>query len=108
VDEWNFMSPRSREDLLGVIGRAAARFFDLVSRPALWDAPTAAGHWQLQIGHVSADGLTFEAGNADEAPVSADFDAATVVLTSYGRFSAGTWHGDPAPADRFQNLSFRI
>ena len=271
MDEWNFMSPKSRDNLLGTVRREAAGFFDLVSQPDLWEAPTAAGHWEVrdhvghmvdttegyfrafdavrgnttvpdalgvrhmnvmvdegarsfrdvpqaelverlktdfakmqeifagltdeewtgltpphkymgplpagfyasfqlvdyavhswdiregmgrchglgadaadllvplayivwsataevpaeiepfdvgvrvtgrnggdQIGHVSGEGLRFEAGDAGATPVGVEFDAASFVLTSYGRYNAGTWRGDPELADKFQNLFFRI
>jgi uncharacterized protein (TIGR03083 family) len=54
VSEWNFMSAESRKNLLEVIGREAAGFFDLVSVPETWEAPTAASLWQVRdhVGHL--------------------------------------------------------
>jgi len=37
-----------------------------------------------------------------------ELDAATIVLTSYGRMNAGTIRGDREVADRFLNSFFRI
>jgi hypothetical protein len=37
-----------------------------------------------------------------------EFDAASLVLTAFGRCNTGTVRGDAAIADRFLNLFFRI
>jgi len=41
------------------------------------------------------------------APVI-DFDAGSLVLTTFGRSNAGTVRGDQEIADRYLNLFFRI
>ena len=63
------------------------------------------GDTRLKVG---PDGVGYEAGSADNLPAVIEFDPATLVLTSYGRFNAGTVRGDQALADRFLNLFFRI
>jgi hypothetical protein len=57
---------------------------------------------------VGAEGITFEAGNADDLPNMIEFDPASFVLTAYGRTNAGTYRGDRDLLDRFCNLFFRI
>ena len=54
MSEWNFMNPESKDNLLQAVRREAAGFFDLVSAPDAWEAPTAAGHWQVgdHVGHM--------------------------------------------------------
>ena len=44
----------------------------------------------------------------DDLPAVIELDAATIVLTSYGRINAGTIRGDREVADRFLNSFFRI
>jgi uncharacterized protein (TIGR03083 family) len=57
---------------------------------------------------VSDQGMTFEPGEVDDLPAVIDFDAGSLVLTTFGRMNAGTVRGDEALADRFLNLFFRI
>jgi uncharacterized protein (TIGR03083 family) len=57
---------------------------------------------------VAADGMTYAAGAIDDLSCVLEFDAASLVLTTFGRCNAGTVRGDAAPADRFLNLFFRI
>jgi len=57
---------------------------------------------------VSADGLTYEPGEVSDLPTVIEFDPASFVLTAYGRYNAGTVRGDPAVAERFLSLFFRI
>jgi uncharacterized protein (TIGR03083 family) len=57
---------------------------------------------------VSDEGMQFEQGNVDELPAVIEFDAGSMVLTTFGRLNAGTARGDVALADRFLNLFFRI
>jgi uncharacterized protein (TIGR03083 family) len=54
MSEWNFMHADSKANLLRVVGQEAEKFFDLVSQPGCWEAPTAAGQWQVrdQVGHL--------------------------------------------------------
>lgn len=59
-------------------------------------------------GRVTADGLALSPEPIDDVPAVVEFDAASFVLTSYGRTNAGTWRGDASLADRFRNLFFRI
>ena len=57
---------------------------------------------------VAPEGVAAEAGNVDDLPVVFEFDPSSFVLTVFGRVNAGTYRGDPAIADRFLNLFFRI
>ncbi len=57
---------------------------------------------------VGPEGFVHEAGNVDDLPVVFEFDPSTLALTAFGRVNAGTYRGDPALADRFLNVFFRI
>jgi uncharacterized protein (TIGR03083 family) len=57
---------------------------------------------------VSPEGMAYEAGSADGEPCVLEFDAASFVLTAFGRCNAGTLRGDRRLADRFLNQFFRI
>jgi uncharacterized protein (TIGR03083 family) len=64
-----------------------------------------AGAYRVSIG---AEGMAYEAGSVDDLPAVIDFDAGSLVLTTFGRINGGTVRGDEALADRFLNLFFRI
>jgi uncharacterized protein (TIGR03083 family) len=51
---WNFMDPASRENIDRAWRRESEEMFALASDPAVWDAPTGAGHWRVRdvIGHL--------------------------------------------------------
>ncbi len=59
---------------------------------------------------VSVDdkGMTYQQADIDDVPAIIDFDPASLVLTTFGRTNAGTVTGDPAVAERYLNLFFRI
>jgi uncharacterized protein (TIGR03083 family) len=57
---------------------------------------------------VTKEGLTYEPGEIESLPAFIEFDAASLVLTAFGRANAGTVHGDPQLAERYLNLFFRI
>ena len=57
---------------------------------------------------VSSDGMSYEAGDVSGLPTVLDFDAGSLVLTTFGRSNAGTVRGDQEIADRYLNLFFRI
>lgn len=57
---------------------------------------------------VSDQGMQFEPGAVDDLPAVIDFDAGSLVLTTFGRVNGGTVRGDAAAADRFLNLFYRI
>jgi uncharacterized protein (TIGR03083 family) len=57
---------------------------------------------------VSAEGLAYEPGDISDLPTVIEFDPASFVLTTYGRYNAGTVRGDSATAERFLSLFFRI
>jgi len=57
---------------------------------------------------VAKDGFAHEVASIDGLPVVFEFDPASLVLTAFGRVNAGTFRGDPALADQFLNLFFRI
>ncbi len=64
-----------------------------------------AGEYRMS---VSDQGLAYEPGSVADLPTVLDFDAGSLVLTTFGRMNAGTVRGDEALADRFLNLFFRI
>jgi uncharacterized protein (TIGR03083 family) len=51
---WDFRDPASRERLLGVLRREEDEFFELVSDPSRWQAPTACEGWEVRdvVGHL--------------------------------------------------------
>lgn len=57
---------------------------------------------------VSDKGMTYEQGDLSDLPTVLDFDAGSLVLTTFGRSNAGTVRGDQEIADRYLNLFFRI
>jgi uncharacterized protein (TIGR03083 family) len=64
-----------------------------------------AGDYRVSIGD---QGMSYQQGNLDGLPTVIDFDAGSLVLTTFGRSNSGTVRGDLAVADRFLNLFFRI
>ena len=64
-----------------------------------------AGQYRVSI---AAEGMSYEAGQVDDLPAVIDFDAGSLVLTTFGRINGGTVRGDEELADRFLNLFFRI
>lgn len=64
-----------------------------------------AGDYRVSI---SDQGMAYEQGGVDDVPTVLEFDAGSLVLTTFGRMNAGTVRGDEALADRFLNLFFRI
>lgn len=57
---------------------------------------------------VDEGGMAYEQGDIDDMPTVIDFDAGSMVLTTFGRSNAGTIRGDFGVAQRFLNLFFRI
>jgi hypothetical protein len=57
---------------------------------------------------VSDQGMSYEQGDLSDLPTVIDFDAGSLVLTTFGRSNAGTVRGDQDIADRYLNLFFRI
>jgi uncharacterized protein (TIGR03083 family) len=64
-----------------------------------------AGEYRVSIGD---QGMQYEQGSVDDLPAAIDFDAGSLVLTTFGRINGGTVRGDTALADRFLNLFYRI
>ena len=64
-----------------------------------------AGQYRVSI---NDQGMQYEQGDVDDLPAVLDFDAGSLVLTTFGRSNSGTVRGNPALADRFLNLFFRI
>jgi len=64
-----------------------------------------AGDYRVTVG---PDGLGYEQGPLDDLPTVIDFDAASLVLTAFGRINGGTVRGDMDLAERYLNLFFRI
>jgi uncharacterized protein (TIGR03083 family) len=65
----------------------------------------SSGDYRVSIG---PDGMSYEKGNVDDLPAVIEFDAGSMVLTTFGRVNAGAVRGDYTLADRFLNLFFRI
>jgi uncharacterized protein (TIGR03083 family) len=63
------------------------------------------GDYRISVGE---GGLTYEKAPVADLPTVIEFDAGSMVLTTYGRSNSGTVRGDPALADRYLNLFFRI
>ncbi|GAA2211941.1 hypothetical protein GCM10009850_074020 [Nonomuraea monospora] len=57
---------------------------------------------------VGARGMTYEPGGLEGLPAVIEFDAGSMVLTTFGRSNSGTVRGDLRVADRYLNLFFRI
>lgn len=57
---------------------------------------------------VNEKGMSYAPGDVSDLPTVIEFDAASMVLTTFGRINAGTIRGDEALAERFLNLFFRI
>jgi hypothetical protein len=57
---------------------------------------------------VDEKGMAYEPGDVSDLPAVLEFDAGSLVLTTFGRSNAGTVRGDPATADRYLNLFFPI
>lgn len=57
---------------------------------------------------VTSEGLTYEQGDVKDLPAVFEFDPASLVLTAFGRVSAGTVSGDREVANRYNGLFFRI
>ncbi|MEP6667298.1 MAG: maleylpyruvate isomerase N-terminal domain-containing protein [Nocardioidaceae bacterium] len=57
---------------------------------------------------VSDQGLTYEQGEIESLPAFIEFDAGSLVLTTFGRSNSGTVRGDMDVAERYLNLFFRI
>lgn len=57
---------------------------------------------------VSDQGLTYEEGEIDSLQALIEFDAASLVLRTFGRLNCGTARGDMELATRYLNLFFSI
>jgi uncharacterized protein (TIGR03083 family) len=57
---------------------------------------------------VTSEGLNYEQSEAKDFPAVFEFDPASLVLTAFGRVSAGTVSGDREVANRYNGLFFRI
>jgi uncharacterized protein (TIGR03083 family) len=57
---------------------------------------------------VAPEGMAYEAGSVGDEACVLEFDAASVVLTAFGRCNVGTMRGDRAVAETFLNQFFRI
>jgi uncharacterized protein (TIGR03083 family) len=57
---------------------------------------------------VNPEGVSLEPAPVHDLPCVLEFDAASFVLTAFGRMNAGTVRGDSEIAERFANLFFRI
>jgi uncharacterized protein (TIGR03083 family) len=64
-----------------------------------------AGDYRISVGE---QGMQYEQGSVDDLPAVIDFDAGSLVLTTFGRINGGTVRGDTALGDRFLNLFYRI
>jgi uncharacterized protein (TIGR03083 family) len=57
---------------------------------------------------VTPSGYAYESGLIDDLPAVIEFDAASLVLTAFGRARAGTAYGDQALADAYRGIFFAI
>jgi uncharacterized protein (TIGR03083 family) len=57
---------------------------------------------------VNEEGMIYKQASLDGVPTVIDFDAGSLVLTTFGRANSGTIRGDMAIADRYLNMFFRI
>jgi uncharacterized protein (TIGR03083 family) len=57
---------------------------------------------------ISQDGMAYGPGNVDDLACVLEFNAAGMVLTTFGRCRTGTVRGDQALAEQFLNLFYRI
>jgi hypothetical protein len=57
---------------------------------------------------ISPEGMTMTPGSVDDMGSVLEFDASSMVLTTFGRCNTGTVRGDIDTADRFLNLHHRI
>lgn len=57
---------------------------------------------------VSEEGMAYEQADVSDLPAVIDFDAGSLVLTTFGRCNTGTIRGDMGVAERFLNLFYRI
>ena len=64
-----------------------------------------AGDFRVSVGD---QGLTYEEGEIDSLPALIEFDAASLVLRTFGRLNCGTVRGDMELATRYLNLFFSI
>ena len=64
-----------------------------------------AGSYRVSI---SEKGMSYEQGDVSDLPAVIDFDAGSLVLTTFGRINGGSARGDLALAERFLNLFYRI
>jgi uncharacterized protein (TIGR03083 family) len=53
-EEWDATNFAAKDNLLRIVREEAEGFFGLVEDPDVWEAPTAAGHWQVRdlVGHL--------------------------------------------------------
>jgi uncharacterized protein (TIGR03083 family) len=58
--------------------------------------------------HVDGEGYKYEQGSTEGMNSVFEFDPASLVLTAFGRVSAGTAYGDQAAATRYRQLFFAI
>ena len=54
MSEWNFFDFASKDNLLRTVREQSDQMLALASAPDAWEAPTAAGHWQVRdiVGHL--------------------------------------------------------
>lgn len=57
---------------------------------------------------VEESGMSYEQADIGDMEAILEFDAGSLVLTTFGRSNAGTVRGDQAIADRYLNAFFRI
>lgn len=54
MSEWQFADYASKDNLLRTVREQSDQMLAMASSPEVWEAPTAAGHWQVRdvIGHL--------------------------------------------------------
>lgn len=54
MGEWNFFDFTSKSNLMRTVREQSDAMLTLAAQPGMWEAPTAAGHWQVRdvVGHL--------------------------------------------------------
>jgi uncharacterized protein (TIGR03083 family) len=98
MSEWNFMDPRSKDNLLRLIRHEAEQMQALAAQPEAWEAPTGAGHWQVRdiVGHlVDTTESYFVAFDAARGRGEADEPLGLVGMAKYVDDGAQAFRGTP-------------
>jgi uncharacterized protein (TIGR03083 family) len=86
MSEWDATTYEAKDNLLRVVRREAAQFFELAEQPSAWEAETACAGWQVRdlVGHL-----------------------VDVTETYFERFDAARGHTDVGPAHGTRGMAAR-